>query len=89
MHQYQQTVDLSNIENIQRRQVMMAVLGRISAALGDLMERSGIDPADPQQALAAKLNEEQTLLWEHIQLIDKSLAEMFRYYTRADSSAGK
>jgi hypothetical protein len=71
MHQYQQTVDLSEIENIQRRQAMLEVLGRISAALGDLLKRSGIDPGDPEQALALRLNEEQAFLSEHIQLIDK------------------
>ncbi len=89
MHQYQQTVDLSEIENIRRRQVMLEVLGRISAALGDLLEHSGIDPGDPQQAIAVNPNEEQTILSEHIQQIDKSLTAMFRYYTRADSTAGK
>jgi hypothetical protein len=68
---------------------MLEVLGRISAALGDLLERSGIDPADPQQALALRLNEEQALLSEHIQQIDRSLTAMFRYYTHEDSSAGK
>jgi hypothetical protein len=89
MHQYQQLVDLSEIENIQRRQSMLEVLGRISAALGELLERSGIDLGDPQQALAVKPNEEQAILSEHIQQIDESLTAMFRYYTRADSSAGK
>ena len=89
MHQYQQTVDLISIENIRQRQAMLESLGRISAALGDLLERSGIDSSDPQQALAEKLNDEQVLLSEHIQKIDESLTAMFRCYTRPDSSAGK
>jgi hypothetical protein len=78
-----------DIDKIQRRQAMLEVLGRISSALGELLESSGLDPDDPAIALASKLNEEQALLWEHIQLIDKSLTEMFRYYTRADSSSAK
>ena len=77
------------MENIRRRQAMLEVLGRISAALGDLLERSGIDPADPQQALALRLNEEQALLSEHIEQIDRLLTAMFRYYTHEDSPAGK
>jgi hypothetical protein len=74
---------IDRIYEIELRQVRLAALGRISAGIVDLLKSSGLDPDDPK--VLGGLDDEQSFLMDHIVQIDKSVTEIFQYYTRSAS----